>query len=153
MSHRLKPDQYLVLLAVMLTAPLGDSCLKRGMALLPPITLSHPTALIAAIFTPWIAIGIALLIGFFASYLTALSWADLTFVLPATAFGNVVIVLISHFWLHEHVSWQRWLGVFLITAAVGFVAQGPSLTTHPDSNSAKNAVHPPASAPPSSEAS
>jgi len=148
MSHRLKPDQYLVLFAVMICAPLGDSCLKRGMALLPPISLSHPGVLIAAIFTPWIAIGIALLIGFFASYLTALSWADLTFVLPATAFGNVVIVLISYFWLHEHVSWQRWLGVFLITAAVGFVAQGPSLTTHPD----KNSVRHPATIPPQSEA-
>jgi drug/metabolite transporter (DMT)-like permease len=149
MSHRLKPDQYLVLLAVMLTAPLGDSCLKQGMALLPPISLSHPAALIAAIFTPWIALGIALLIGFFASYLTALSWADLTFVLPATAFGNVVIVLISCFWLHEHVSWQRWLGVLLITAAVGFVAQGPSLTTHPSQFSDQDQV----ATPPPSEAS
>jgi drug/metabolite transporter (DMT)-like permease len=140
MSHRLKPDQYMVLLAVMLTAPLGDTCLKRGMALQPPITLDHPGALIAAIFTPWIALGIFLLIGFFASYLTALSWADLTFVLPATAFGNVIIVLISAFWLHEYVSWQRWLGVFLITAAVGFVAHGPSLTTHPDQNAAPQPV-------------
>jgi drug/metabolite transporter (DMT)-like permease len=129
----------------MLSAPLGDSCLKRGMALLPPISLSHPAALIAAIFTPWIALGIVLLIGFFASYLTALSWADLTFVLPATAFGNVGIELISYFWLHEHISWQRWLGVLLITAAVGFVAQGPSLTTHPDQQ--------PANPPPASEAS
>ena len=132
MSHRLKPGQYAVLLAVMFSASLGDSCLKRGMTLLPPISLAHPGALIAAVFTPWIAVGIALLICFFASYLTALSWADLTFVLPATAFGNVVMVFVSAIWLHEHVSWQRWLGVFLITAAVGFVAQGPSLTTHPD---------------------
>jgi drug/metabolite transporter (DMT)-like permease len=133
----------------MICAPLGDSCLKRGMTLQPPITLNHPAALIAAIFTPWIALGIALLIGFFASYLAALSWADLTFVLPATAFGNVIIELISYFWLHEHVSWQRWLGVFLITAAVGFVAQGPSLTTHPTQVSAQ----PPTPARTASEAS
>ncbi len=72
-----------------------------------------------------------LLIGFFASYLTALSWADLTYVLPATAFGNVIVELLSRFWLHEEVSWQRWLGVFLITAGVGFVAHGPSLTERP----------------------
>jgi drug/metabolite transporter (DMT)-like permease len=149
MSHRLKPDQYMVLLAVMVCSPLGDSCLRRGMAQLPPISLSHPGALIAAIFTPWIALGIVLLIGFFASYLTALSWADLTFVLPATAFGNVLIELISYFWLHEHISWQRWLGVFLITAAVGFVAQGPSLTTHPAPGSDPQ----PSTAPPASEAS
>ena len=61
-------------------------------------------SLIAAVFTPWIAAGIALLIGFFASYLTALSWADLTFVLPATAFGNVIVALLSRFWLHETIS-------------------------------------------------
>ena len=62
---------------------------------LPAISLAHPGTLIAAVFTPWIAVGIALLIGFFASYLTALSWADLTFVLPATAFGNVIVALLS----------------------------------------------------------
>jgi drug/metabolite transporter (DMT)-like permease len=101
------------------------------MTSLPPISLAHPLSLVAAVFTPWIAAGIVLLIGFFASYLTALSWADLTYVLPATAFGNVIVELLSRFWLHEDVSWQRWLGVFLITAGVGFVAHGPSLTERP----------------------
>jgi drug/metabolite transporter (DMT)-like permease len=112
-------------------APLGDTCLSRGMTALPAVSISHPATLIAAVFTPWIALGIALLIGFFASYLTALSWADLTFVLPATAFGNVIVAILSRFWLHEAISWQRWLGVGLITVAVGFVAQGPSLTERP----------------------
>src|ERR1035438_2557234 len=145
MAHaKLSARQYLILGLVAVCAPLGDTCLSRGMTRVGDISLVHPGSLVAAIFTPWIAVGIVLLIGFFASYLTALSWADLTFVLPATAFGNVVIVLISAFCLHEYVSWQRWLGVFLITAAVGFVAQGPSLTTHPDPSVAQH----PASAPP-----
>jgi drug/metabolite transporter (DMT)-like permease len=103
------------------------------MTQLAPLSLAHPGALIAAVFTPWIAVGIALLIGFFASYLTALSWADLTFVLPATAFGNVIVALLSRFWLHEAVSPQRWLGVLLITVGVGFVAKGPALTERPAS--------------------
>ena len=98
---------------------------------LPAINLAHPGALIAAVFTPWIAAGIALLIGFFASYLTALSWADLTFVLPATAFGNVIVALLSRFWLHEPVSLARWAGIALITIGVGFVAHGPSRTELP----------------------
>ena len=98
---------------------------------LPAITLAHPATLIAAVFTPWIAVGIALLIGFFASYLTALSWADLTFVLPATAFGNVIVALLSRFWLHEAISLERWAGIVLITVGVGFVANGPSLTERP----------------------
>jgi uncharacterized membrane protein len=101
------------------------------MTRIPPISLAHPATLIAAVFTPWIAVGIALLIGFFASYLTALSWADLTFVLPATAFGNVIVALLSHFWLHESISIERWCGIALITVGVGFVAHGPSLTERP----------------------
>jgi len=98
---------------------------------MPAITLAHPGALIAAVFTPWIGAGIALLIAFFASYLTALSWADLTFVLPATALGNVLVALLSRFWLHETISLERWMGIVLITLGVGFVARGPSLTERP----------------------
>lgn len=132
MAHtRLTSRQYLILALVSICAPLGDTCLSRGMTSLPPITLAHPASLISAVFTPWIAIGIMLLIGFFASYLTALSWADLTYVLPATAFGNVIVALLSKFWLHETISWQRWAGIVLITLGVGFVAQGPSLTQTP----------------------
>jgi uncharacterized membrane protein len=132
MAHEsLSPRQYLILGLVAVCAPLGDTCLSRGMTQVPAITLAHPASLIAAVFTPWIAVGIALLIGFFAGYLTALSWADLTFVLPATAFGNVIVELLSKFWLHETVSFERWAGVVLITVGVGFVAQGPSLTERP----------------------
>jgi uncharacterized membrane protein len=129
MSHiRPTPRQYLILGLVAVSAPLGDTCLSRGMTELPSISLAHPISLISAVFTPWIAAGIALLIGFFASYLTALSWADLTYVLPATAFGNVIVALLSRFWLHEPISLQRWFGIVLITIGVGFVAHGPSLT-------------------------
>jgi drug/metabolite transporter (DMT)-like permease len=133
MAHqKLLPRQYLILGLVAVCAPLGDTCLSRGMTSLPTITLAHPSTLIAAVFTPWIALGIALLIGFFASYLTALSWADLTFVLPATAFGNVIVALLARFWLNEAISWQRWLGIALITLGVGFVANGPALTENPE---------------------
>jgi drug/metabolite transporter (DMT)-like permease len=129
--HTLSPRQYLILATVAICAPLGDTCLSRGMNTLPPISLAHPATLVAAVFTPWIALGIALLIGFFASYLTALSWADLTFVLPATAFGNVIVALFARFWLHEAISLERWAGIALITIGVGFVAQGPALTEQP----------------------
>lgn len=124
----------MILGLVALGAPLGDTCLSRGMTSLPPISLAHPLLLVDAIFTPWIGAGIVLLIGFFASYLTALSWADLTYVLPATAFGNVIVALFAKFWLHETISWQRWAGIVLITVGVGFVTQGPSLTERPEAS-------------------
>lgn len=126
--HNLSVQQYLVLGLVALCAPLGDTCLSRGMTRVPAISILHPFSLIGVVFTPWIALGIALLIGFFASYLTALSWADLTFVLPATAFGNVIVALLARFWLKEPISVERWAGIALITLGVGFVAHGPSRT-------------------------
>ncbi len=129
--HKLSVRQYMILGLVSVCTPLGDSCLSRGMAHLPPITLSHLVSLIAAVFTPWIVLGIALLIGYFASYLTALSWADLTFVMPAAGLGNVILALLSRFWLHEAISMERWAGIVLVTVGVGFVTQGPSLTERP----------------------
>ena len=94
----------------------------------------HCTAcptLSSAILNPWVALGIFFLLGFFAAYMTALSWADLTYVLPATSLGYVLLALIAKFFLHEQVTTLRWLGVGLISAGVGFVTQGPALTRHP----------------------
>src|ERR1700685_4476496 len=122
--------RYLVLAIVAITASCGDTFLSRGMKSLPPVPLTHPAALIHALFSPCVAAGIVLLIGFFASYLTALSWADLTYVLPASSLGYVIMSLLAKFWLQERVSPMRWLGVVFITAGVGFVTRGPSYTDH-----------------------
>ena len=102
MKHRLKPSQYAILIAVMLTASVGDTLLSHGMAQVGPVDPQHLHLLWQALFNPFVVAGIVLLIGFFACYMTALSWADLTFVMPATAFGYVVVALLSRFWLHEH---------------------------------------------------
>ena len=128
---RLNLQQIAILAFVSLSAPLGDACLARGMTRIPEISLAHPQTLVAAVFTPWIVLGIALLIGYFASYLTALSWADLTYVMPATSLGYVFMALLAHFWLHEPVSVQRWAGIVLITLGAAFVAHGPANTTLP----------------------
>lgn len=126
----LTPRRYLVLLAVTLTAAFGDTFLSRGMKDVGPVSIHHLPVLLAALKIPWVFTGIILLIGFFASYLTALSWADLTFVLPATSLGYIIIPFLSHFWLHEHISSSRWAGILLVTIGVGFVAHGPSYTHH-----------------------
>ncbi len=132
MKHKLRPSQYALLLAIMLTASVGDSCLSRGMAQVGAVDLHHLGLLWRALFNPYVIAGIVLLIGFFASYTTALSWADLTFLMPATALNYVFIALLGRYWLHEKLSWSRWLGIALIVSAVGFVAGGPSKTEHPE---------------------
>src|SRR5689334_5221601 len=92
------------------------------------VSLAHPLAIVASVLNPWVAIGIVFLLAFMACYLSALSWADLTYVLPATSIGYVIMTLIAKFFLHEQISLMRWLGIALITAGVGFVTQGPELT-------------------------
>ena len=131
MKHTLTPQRYLILFAVMMTASVGDTLLSHGMKQVGPVSLAHLGLLIAAIRNPWVITGILCLLGFLASYLTALSWADLTFVLPATAFGYIVVALLSKYWLHEQgLTHSRWAGILLIVCGVGFVANGPSLTEH-----------------------
>src|SRR3979411_2357804 len=102
MKYTLTPQRYLILLAVMLTASVGDTLLSRGMAQIGPVDLHHLPLLWHALFNPFLASGIVLLIGFFACYMTALSWADLTFVMPATAFGYVVVARLPRASLHTH---------------------------------------------------
>jgi drug/metabolite transporter (DMT)-like permease len=133
---RLKPKKILIYLAIACCNGTGDVLLKRGMDDLGEIHLNHWTHIFNAFINPWIVVGILCLAGFFYAYLTALSWADLTFVLPATAFGYVVTAFLSRFFLNEVVSPWRWAGVLLITGGVGLVAKGPSLTERPKESSA-----------------
>ncbi len=122
--------KYLVLASVVLFSAVGDVMLSRGMKQIGEIHLTNLGDMFSALGNFWVLLGICFLIIFFASYLTALSWADLTFVLPATAFSYVVMALLAHILLHERVSVQRWCGIMLIVAGVGFVAGGPSHTEH-----------------------
>ncbi|HLB90866.1 MAG TPA: EamA family transporter [Terriglobales bacterium] len=124
-------QKYLVLAGITVFATAGDALLARGMKELGGVSLHHLSGLLLAILNPSVAGGILLLIAFFACYVSALSWADLTYVLPATSSGYVFVALTAHFAFHEVISPTRWLGIALITAGVGFVAAGPSLTPVP----------------------
>jgi drug/metabolite transporter (DMT)-like permease len=126
--------KYLVLAGVTVFAAAGDSMLSHGMKQGGNISLHHLQGVILAVRNPWVAVGILLLMAFFASYMNSLSWADLTYVLPATSLGYVLLALVAKFGLHENVSPMRWVGIALISGGVGFVAGGPALTAdeHPE---------------------
>jgi drug/metabolite transporter (DMT)-like permease len=117
------------LAGVVLFGACGDVALSRGMKSVGALSLSHWSEVIHAIFTPWVGAGIILLLGFFVSYLSALSFADLTYVLPATSVGYILMALLAKFFLHESISPWRWAGIALIALGVGFVTTGPAKTT------------------------
>jgi drug/metabolite transporter (DMT)-like permease len=122
--------KYLVLAGVTIFAAVGDSLLSHGMKQVGEISPKDLRDLMMAVANPWVALGILSLLGFFVAYLTALSWADLTYVLPASSLGYVLLALLAKYFLHEQITVWRWLGIVLISAGVGFVTQGPALT-HP----------------------
>ena len=123
--------KYLVLAGITLFSTAGDSLLARGMKDSGSISLHNISGLILAILNPWVALGILSLLAFFSCYMSALSWADLTYVLPATSLGYVLVAIIAHFGFHEMISATRWIGIMMIAAGVAFAAAGPSISpTH-----------------------
>ena len=91
----------------------------RGEAL----TLS-PLSYLQAIFSPWVALGIALLILWMLSRMALLSWADLSYVLPVTALGYVANALLGKWFLSENITAERWMGTLLIVAGTSLVGLG-----------------------------
>ena len=120
--------KYLVLAGITVFSTAGDSLLARGMKELGNVSLGNLSGLLLAVTNPWVTLGILLLLAFFTCYMSALSWADLTYVLPATSLGYVLVALVARFAFHEEISVSRWLGIAMIAAGVGFVAAGPSVT-------------------------
>ena len=135
-ERRLRIKTLVMVLAMVVCANAGDLMLKRGMTQIgvvkvSPSSLGH--AFWLTVTNPTIWIGILFLIGFMASYMTVVSWADYSYVMPAGAFGYAILTLLAVVFLHENVSAKRWFGVLLICVGVLLVGQTkPSTTTATD---------------------
>jgi len=110
-----------VLTAAVAAQGAGNTCLARGMREIGAEG-GLLSALSAAFGSPWVWVGTLCLLLFFAFFASALSWADLSLVLPASAFGYVVDVACAAFFLGERVSVWRWAGTVVIAAGVALVS-------------------------------
>ncbi len=115
---------------VILTNVLGNFSLTVGMKRVGELSLS-PLMFLKAMATPWVALGISLLILWLLSRMALLSWADLSYVLPTTSAGYVITAIIGKYFFAEQVSWQRWLGTLLIVGGITLVG-----LTHPRTSAA-----------------
>ena len=132
-EHRLRFKTLVMVLLMVVCANTGDLMLARGMKQIGHVKISVPGlqhALWMTIQNASIWIGILFLIGFTLCYMTAVSWADYSFVMPAGAFGYAIQTMLAIVVLHETVSAQRWVGVALICAGVLLVGQTKPNTTN-----------------------
>lgn len=116
---------------VVLTNVLGNSLLSRGMQSVGVLLSLSPVPYVRALFNPWVAAGVSLLIVWLLSHMALLSWADLSYVLPVTSIAYVLIPLVGRFFLHEQVSLIRWGGIALIVLGVMLVGRTAPRTTPP----------------------
>ena len=116
-----------VLISAIVAQALGDVLLTKGMKAIEALEANDAASSsfwqvwhigLQALQSPTVWLGTLLLIVFFALFSAALSWADLSFVLPATAFGYVLNVAAGFYFLSEKVSNRRWAGALIITLGV-----------------------------------
>jgi drug/metabolite transporter (DMT)-like permease len=117
---RLRAKTWACAVVVILSNVFGNFFMKRGM----PSELSSPVEYITALFRPYVALGVGLLILWTLSRMALLSWADLSYVLPVTAVGYVLVAIVGRVFLDEQISGKRWAGILLIMAGVALVSGG-----------------------------
>jgi len=124
---------YLLILLMVLFGPLGNVLLGKGMKRIGAVsigTAAETLDLLSRILssgTIWL--GIASLITFFAAYMLVLSWADYSYVQPASSVAYGMVALLAHFMLREVVTPTRWVGVLFICLGVLVVGHTPPRTT------------------------
>ena len=131
--HRLHGKTIVMLGVMAVFGALGDVLLRKGMKQVGGITTWTLSAL-AETFSRtfrtediWMGIGSLLL--FFVAYLLVLSWADYSYVQPASATGYFFVALLGYLILGEVIAPMRWVGVLVICLGVMLVGGTPPRTT------------------------
>jgi len=121
---------FAMILIMIIAGPLGNVLLGRGMKRVGAASITSLTSLAhvaESIFTNgWIWLGVASLLTFFIANILVLSWADYSFVQPASSMAYGVVALLSVLLLGESVTLLRWVGIAIICLGVFIVGR-----THP----------------------
>ena len=131
---RLRVKTLVMVCAMVVCANAGDLMLKRAMMQIGAVELSafglaHAFRMTVTSGTLWV--GIFFLCGFMLSYMTVLSWADYSYVQPASSFSYAVTGVLSYLILGEIVSPLRCVGIAVICLGVLVVGQtAPRTTEH-----------------------
>jgi len=133
-SHkRLQLKTFVMILIMIVAGPLGNVLLGKGMQGVGTTTIASASDLAhvaGRVFTSSaIWLGVASLLTFFVANILVLSWADYSFVQPASSMAYGVVALMSVFVLGEGVSPLRWAGIAIICLGVFIVGRTNPRTT------------------------
>jgi len=125
--HR-RSNQWLIVFVVLANV-VGNLALGKGMRETGPIISASPLDYLRAFVHPAAVIGVLVLVTWMVADLALLSRADLSFVLPITATGYVLVSVAGYFLLGEKISAVRWAGIILISLGAAIAEKTPSRTT------------------------
>lgn len=131
--RRLRLKTFVFLLLLALLGPSSDVAFRAGMKHVGALSHYSPLALAVygehAFTNPFVLLGLLGRILFIVVLMLVLSWADYSFVTPASAINYVITAYMGHAILGEAVSPTRWAGIALICLGVAFVGITPTSTT------------------------
>jgi drug/metabolite transporter (DMT)-like permease len=134
-SHKqLHLKTLLLILVIVVASPLGNVLLSKGMKHAgkvvpwPPEALLHQGLRVFSSGTIWL--GIASLMMFFVAYMLVLSWADYSYVQPASSFSYAVVAVLGYWLLGESISPLRWAGIAIICMGVFVVGRTSPNSRH-----------------------
>jgi EamA-like transporter family len=140
----LRLKTYWFILMLVCFGPVGDLCMSKGMRAIGTAPSWAPAALLHYSFrvfaSPLVWVGALAMIGFFFSYTTVLSWADYTYVQPATALTYGIVALLGKFILAERISPLRWVGIVIVCVGVLIIGYTPPRTAEPLDTAASRAT-------------
>lgn len=124
---------YLFILMLIVFGPVGDLLMSKGMRAIGPVPSWGAAALFHygfQVFTsPIVWLGTLAMIGFFISYSLVLSWADYSYVQPASALSYGIVALLGRYMLAETITPLRWVGIVIVCIGVAVIGYTPPRTT------------------------
>lgn len=132
-SRRLQLKTIPFILLSIVLGPLGNVLLGKGMRGVGSLRTIQSKELLPfverTLSSPWLWLAIACFLGFFLVHMLLLTWADYSYVQPATALAYATVALLSYLILGEYVSRLRWAGIAVICLGVLIVGRTSPRTT------------------------
>jgi len=120
---------WLTVLLVVFSDAVANIANRQGMKQVGEMTVCRPQQVLPLLrrllTNRLLGLGILFMAIAFFLFLALLSWANLSFVLPATSIGYAVNTLGARFILREKVTAHRWIGTVFICVGMMLISLSP----------------------------